>query len=187
MAPTTKKLHIEEECESQHHAHVQGSNNEKTMTASPSAAASTTTSKLCMLAAISPFSLLLDEIIVDHIFGFIGDGHYRFIAGTSCQLRDLYTRFLQHRQQRTSNDSHQVPMFLRNTATFGRSLVESVSRVKLCLKELTVHLTEYFKIGTIQHGSLPQRIMDGALSDHNHWRRCRILWQYQGVTMGPGE
>mmetsp|Transcript_25805 Transcript_25805/g.42982 ORF Transcript_25805/g.42982 Transcript_25805/m.42982 type:complete len:135 (+) Transcript_25805:121-525(+) len=38
----------------------------------------------------SPFSLLLNEIVVEHIFKkFLGPGHYRYVAGTSPLFRDL--------------------------------------------------------------------------------------------------
>lgn len=44
--------------------------------------------------ATGPFSLILDDILVDHVFQFVGGGHYRYLAGTNSKFRRLYNRFL---------------------------------------------------------------------------------------------
>jgi hypothetical protein len=45
----------------------------------------------------APLSLLLDDIITDQIFRFVGTGHYHYVAGTNRQFRNLYDAFLQHK------------------------------------------------------------------------------------------
>lgn len=78
-----------------------------------------------LAATTTPVSSLLDEIITDHIFGFVGVGHYRFVAGTNRKFRDLYTAFLKHTNAGPSVEC---------SSTY-RSIVESVSRTELLLKE----------------------------------------------------
>ena len=88
------------------------------------------------------------EVIGEHVFGFLGVGHYRYVAGTSRQWRDLYTHFLQQeyekKKTREAANTHNNNDSLINPSTGGSlcacittaaSIVESVSRAKMWLEE----------------------------------------------------
>jgi hypothetical protein len=99
--------------------------------------------------ALNPSSCwyhLLHDIIVEHILGFVGVGHYRFVAGTNRQLCRLYTEFLTvtFNDKNKYADAHDGALnayqadgekepFLKTTS--GSSIVASISCANLCLKE----------------------------------------------------
>lgn len=114
--------------------------------ASANISAITTTTRTIMIAAgeisdlsntaarslpLQTFSVLPDEIVVDIIFGFVGFGHYRFVAGTNRQFRRLYSRYAD--QQRPSDDEYAVGV--TSKVTSFESIVESVPRAKWCWLE----------------------------------------------------
>jgi hypothetical protein len=77
----------------------------------------------------------LDEIITDQIFG---------LAGTNCQFRDLYNIFLQRKDQEkiedekkktTQRQQRTVPSSSFRCLSYYSSIVESLSRTKMWLKE----------------------------------------------------
>jgi hypothetical protein len=85
----------------------------------------------------APFSLLPDEIIIDHIFGFVGTGHYRYVAGTNRQFCNLYDAFLQRKdQEKNEADEKKTtvsPSF--HCLSYFSCIVESISRTEMWLEE----------------------------------------------------
>lgn len=80
--------------------------------------------------SVSPLLLLPEEILVDHIFAFVGKGRYRYVAGTSRAFRRLYKQAVLQQQQQQEGSKQ-----LCATLTFEKSIVESVSCAELCRKE----------------------------------------------------
>jgi hypothetical protein len=48
-------------------------------------------------AISSPFLIMLDDIMVEHVFEFVGADHYRYLAGINAKFPLIYNRFLQRK------------------------------------------------------------------------------------------
>jgi hypothetical protein len=89
-----------------------------------------------------PFSIILDEIIRDKIFGFVGAGHYRYVAGTNQHFRRLYRQFLDANDDNDPNDDAsfcydgmEEDPFVFGCITLCTSILGSVNCTKLWIKE----------------------------------------------------
>jgi hypothetical protein len=92
-----------------------------------------------LAAASPPLALISDEFVMEHIFDFLGEGYYRFVAGTNSEFRRLYNRYLQwkeqQRQQQDDDASVSVPPTEWPRETSGNSITASVSCCKFWIEE----------------------------------------------------
>jgi hypothetical protein len=125
----------------------------------------------------APFSLLPDEIIIDHIFGFVGTGHYRYVAGTNRQFCNLYDAFLQRKdQEKNEADEKKTtvsPSF--HCLSYFSCIVESISRTEMWLEE--TH-------SSIEEGPPDTCVVISKDSIEFHCSTSSLLWELASVAMG---
>jgi hypothetical protein len=115
------------------------------------------------VVSISPLAPISDDIVIEHIFGFVGEGNYRYLTGASTRLRRwLYNQFLKRRRHEKDiaiDVSASVPIEWSRETTC-KAISASISCAELWVKEtyggfgLTPDAVNRVSFMAAEHGTL---------------------------------